>query len=232
MRPPPEPRPWLEAFDHDARAALTALRGGLEILGRRAEQSGDPIDIELIESLEANTRRLEMLIQNLSVSFSKGKSTAFPKESVDLAPLALRLALAFQTEARRAGVELSVDLPGGEFLVFGSESMIERIMANLLSNAIKYTPEGGKVVVRVGRTDSDVWFEVCDTGIGVPDSERERILEWGYRTEGGKEKSRTGLGLGLAICKDGVEAHAGRLIIRSEVGGGSVFRVELPRERT
>ena len=101
-------------------------------------------------------------------------------------------------------------------------------MGNLISNALKYTPPGGEVQVSTGGSVDSAWLQVTDTGPGIPEEERERIFEPFYR---GGQASRfpQGLGLGLTIARDIVEAHGGVLEIRQpETGRGSRFTITLP----
>lgn len=193
-----------------------------------AASGGDPALKEIEESLGANVRRLELLIGNLVDSFRPDGTNLIQQCPVEMAELAQRVVQSFLPEARRGEIQLELDIEGEDLWVSGSEPMLERMAANLVSNALKYTHSGGRVTVRVQGMGDCVLFEVEDTGIGIAEADQERILEWGVRTAEGIQVSRSGLGLGLAICRMVVEAHAARLSIDSEAGKGSRFRVEFP----
>lgn len=102
------------------------------------------------------------------------------------------------------------------------------IFGNLLSNAIRYTPDGGAVDVRLGRSSAGVCVEVQDTGIGMGPEVQARIFEKFYRAGEARRMSAAGLGLGLALAWNLVVAHGGTITVESSPNMGSTFRVLLP----
>ncbi len=106
---------------------------------------------------------------------------------------------------------------------------IVQVLSNLIGNALKFTPEGGKIVVKVERTDKEITFSVCDTGPGIPDEKKQKIFEKFTQLE---SKDRRGLGLGLHISKRLVESHGGNIWVESKLGQGSTFYFSIPRDRT
>ncbi len=113
--------------------------------------------------------------------------------------------------------------------VVADTERIRLVFANLLSNAIRHTPSGGTVEVRGAPEPGAVRFEVSDTGVGIPASYLPRVFERFFRAPGAPEG---GAGLGLFICKEIVEAHAGRIGIESEVGHGTIVWFTLPATDT
>jgi signal transduction histidine kinase len=103
-----------------------------------------------------------------------------------------------------------------------------QVLTNLLDNALKYTPAGGEVWVVAERRDGEAWVSVRDSGIGVPEAERERLFLPFYRAVNASAGSPDGLGLGLYISRGIVEGHGGRLWVEAAAGGGSVFTIALP----
>ena len=103
-------------------------------------------------------------------------------------------------------------------------------MGNLLSNAIRYTPPGGRVIVRYGQNKAGAWVEVTDTGIGMAPDVQARAFEKFYRAPEAHTVSTQGLGLGLSLVHDLVQAHGGRIEIESAPRQGSTFRVILPAQ--
>jgi signal transduction histidine kinase len=97
----------------------------------------------------------------------------------------------------------------------------------LLDNAVKYTPEGGKVMVRVREGDSQVELEVSDTGVGIPDAQLPLIFERFYRAD--PSRTTGGAGLGLSIARQIAEAHGGTIEVSSKPGEGSTFTLLLPK---
>ena len=129
--------------------------------------------------------------------------------------------------ARAAGVELRLDAPS-TLVTLVDGQRIAQAVDNLVSNAIKYTPDGGRVGVRLALDGGRVEICVADSGIGIPASDRDRLFTRFFRTRHAEEQSVQGLGLGLGIAKSIVESHGGRIDVESEVGHGSVFRIRLP----
>jgi signal transduction histidine kinase len=103
-----------------------------------------------------------------------------------------------------------------------------QLLDNLISNAIKFTPEGGRVDVRLAANDGLVRVEVADTGIGISPAEQARLFERFFRASSATERHIPGTGLGLYIANAIVDAHGGRIDVRSAPGEGTTFVVELP----
>jgi two-component system phosphate regulon sensor histidine kinase PhoR len=106
-----------------------------------------------------------------------------------------------------------------------------QVVDNLLSNAIKYSPgSGGEVCVRLLVDGNRAVLEVSDTGIGIEAADRDRLFTRFFRARHAEEQSIQGVGLGLSIAKSIVESHGGRIVVDSEIGRGSTFRIRLPLE--
>ena len=118
---------------------------------------------------------------------------------------------------------LPSDLPG----VLADPDRLAQALGNLLSNAIAYTPPGGKITLAAGAGAGEVWIRVTDTGPGIPLAEQRRIFTPFYR---GRRSGRSpsGMGLGLSIARDLLEAHGGRIELASQPGRGSQFTLVLP----
>jgi two-component system OmpR family sensor kinase len=113
--------------------------------------------------------------------------------------------------------------------VVGDADALLSVFGNLLANAIRYTPAGGCIMVRCGADDGEAWTTITDTGIGMTPEVQERIFEKFYRAREAREVEAQGLGLGLSLVQEFVQAHGGRVEIQSAPGEGSTFRVVLPR---
>jgi signal transduction histidine kinase len=124
--------------------------------------------------------------------------------------------------------ELTVEVPEGPVVVTCDPMRLEQVLGNLVSNAIKYSPEGGPVRMSVRRHEGEAQVRVEDSGMGIPAEEQARLFEPFRR--GGLDRRSTipGVGLGLYIARRIVEAHGGRITLRSEPGLGSEFTVALP----
>ena len=111
--------------------------------------------------------------------------------------------------------------------VFGDPARLEGVVHNLLSNAVKYSPEGGRVEVRVAQQAAEVVLEVRDQGIGIPADAQPQLFEPFYRA-GNVSPQSSGFGIGLYVVQEIVARHGGRIEVQSMEGAGSRFRVVLP----
>jgi NtrC-family two-component system sensor histidine kinase KinB len=150
-------------------------------------------------------------------------SIALEREPISLRALAQRTAQIFTLQAREHGVALETDLPADELRVSGDATKLGWALSNLIGNALRYTPRGGTIRVEAARADGSVRVAVADSGPGIPPEQRERIFERFAQGEAGGAA-----GLGLAIVRDVVQAHGGRIFLESELGRGSRFILELP----
>ena len=125
-------------------------------------------------------------------------------------------------------LDLNVD---GAAPIRCDENKLRQVLVNLVDNAVKYSPEGGRVELRVRSENGSCLIEVADEGLGIPADERERIFEKFYRLDPQQTQGVGGSGLGLYICRELVERMNGRLRVESEPGKGSRFTVELPLRR-
>ena len=105
---------------------------------------------------------------------------------------------------------------------------MRRILDNLLGNAIKFTPTGGTITVQAKEKGKQIVLEVSDTGRGIPSDQLERIFERFYQVDGSIWRRYGGMGLGLALVKEIVEAYDGRVTVESQLGVGSTFSILLP----
>jgi len=130
--------------------------------------------------------------------------------------------------AKVRGLEIHVDLQENAPAVRGDGAQLGEVLQNLLDNAVQYTPSGGQIKVQARANGHDVIFTVSDTGIGIPESDLERIFERFYRVDAARSREAGGTGLGLAIARHIVEAHGGRIWVESAVGQGSRFHFIIP----
>jgi two-component system, OmpR family, phosphate regulon sensor histidine kinase PhoR len=120
-------------------------------------------------------------------------------------------------------VEVPEDIP----LVHGDSAQLSEVLQNLLDNALQYTPAGGQIVVTASANGNEVIFTVADTGIGIPQSDLERIFERFYRVDAARSREAGGTGLGLSIARHIVDAHGGRIWVESAIGQGSQFHFSI-----
>jgi len=219
-------RDFITHLAHEFRTPLTAIEGYAENLLEEAPEEFKA-DLEVILK---NTRRLAKLLKDLQV-LSRLELQGIPEE--DFEPLELKevLSTAIETlfpEASKKGISFHFRPPSQKILLRGSFDDLLRAFINLLENAVKFSPEGGVILIDL-KEENGLWrVEIEDQGPGISDSEKERIFERFYK---GRKTSSKGTGLGLAIVKHVVQAHGGRVEVKSFPGRGTKFVVFLPKEK-
>ena len=222
----------LQVVAHELRTPLAAVKGNLQ-LAQRALGQGRFDDLErLAAQALAAVNRLTRMTSDL-VQAGRGEAAPEAVSPQDLGAVAAQ-AFAWATaagDAAAGGVALVAEGAGVPLPVLGDPDALASVVGNLLSNAVRYTPAGGRVVLRCGAAGDAVWAEVADTGIGMTPAVQARIFDRFYRAPEAQATDRRGLGLGLglALVRQLVDAHGGRVEVRSAPGAGSTFRVVLPR---
>ncbi|MBU8900388.1 PAS domain-containing sensor histidine kinase [Corallococcus sp. H22C18031201] len=221
---------FLSLASHELRTPLTSLRLQVDMLRRQSTGSpGEPIAspkvVAKLEAAERQLRRLGALVDNLlDVSRMRTGKLDFHFADGDLAAVVSDLAARFADESRQAGVvlEANIESPApGHF----DRLRLEQVVNNLMTNAFRHG-KGSPVHVSLTSCDNTLRLMVRDHGPGVPLSERERVFQ---RFAQGRDSQRAGgLGLGLYIVRQIVEAHGGRVWVEDAPGGGAAFMVELP----
>jgi signal transduction histidine kinase len=212
---------------HELRTPLTLILGPLEaILQGKQDQDVRP----LLQAMEANARRLLRHV-NALLDFAKidaGKIEC-NYEYDNLGKILQDLSVAARPHLLNRKIDLVLE--GVESLpdMILDVDKVETMAANLLSNAIKFTPDGGRITIRALEKDELVWFEVEDTGIGIPEEKLDAIFERFHQVDDTSNRNREGTGLGLAMVKQLAKIHAGKVSVRSRLGEGTTFCVELPK---
>jgi signal transduction histidine kinase len=128
-------------------------------------------------------------------------------------------------------MSLELDTEAGELTVFGDPHRLEIVLTNLVGNALKFTPDGGRITVRVRKLETTCRIEVEDTGPGIPEPEIARIFDRFYQVEGSERRRQGGAGIGLSLARKLAELHGGSVAVKSALGEGSTFSVTLPLGR-
>jgi PAS domain S-box-containing protein len=217
---------YVGLVSHELRTPLASILGYVEML--REEGVSGPDADHCAEVIERSAQRLLRLVGDLQLlsQIQSGK-TAMEFRSADLADVAASVVEELRPEARRKHIDLAFSATAIPRLTI-DPARIAQVLGNLLSNAVKFTPEGGRVEVRLGTEEGQVVLAVADTGAGIAAADRERIFERFYRTAIARRQAIQGTGLGLTITRAIVEAHNGTIAVESDEGRGSTFTVRLP----
>ena len=240
-------------ISHEFRTPLTLILGPLEKIFSRVKDDESKQDINIAQR---NARRLQRLInQLLNLSKLEAGKLKLKASERDAIPLIRGYVQSFESLARQKGIDLKFTSEKGNIPIWIDQEKFEQILFNLLSNAFKFTGEGGSVSVAVSpplappeggglpeesiskgtrkfppfRGDGrGVLISVTDTGKGIPKEQLEHIFDRFYQVDDTYTKDQEGTGIGLALTKELVELHHGKIEVESEVGVGTTFRVYLP----
>jgi len=212
---------------HELRTPLASLRGFIETLQGPAKNDLKAHERFLAIMHEQATRMSRLVDDLLSLSRLELRSNLAPDQTVDLVPLLGHVRDSLQPLAGDLGVEVALHLPDRPVTVNGDRDELVQVFENLIENACKYGQEGKRVdVVLTGGGEAPVELSVTDYGPGIPPEHVPRITERFYRVNVEASRSRKGTGLGLAIVKHILTRHKARLVVKSELGKGTVFTVK------
>jgi signal transduction histidine kinase len=213
---------------HELRTPLMLILGPLESM-LSGKEKGDPKP--LLNSMNISAHRLLRQV-NMVLNFAKLEAGAqvceYQTGNVGgiLSNLVVSAEPLAETRAMRLEFTGLDEVPNSLF----DHEKIETIASNLISNALKFTPNGGRVSVRAGSDKNHIWFEVEDTGRGIPLNEQAKVFERFHQVQNGPVGKIQGTGLGLSLSREFVRMHGGDMSLKSAPGVGSTFRVELPLE--
>jgi signal transduction histidine kinase len=216
---------FVALISHDLRTPLTSITGYVELA---LEDDLSDEARGFLGVVARNAERLLGLVNDLLfVARLQAGEMSLERMEVDLADVVRDAVHALEPRAAAKRITLTCTADSVPEL-HADRGRVLQVLDNLVSNAVKFTPEGGSVHVSVERGAGRVAVEVTDSGIGIAPEDQRRLFERFYRAENAVERQVPGTGLGLYISRAIAEAHEGRLTVRSEVGRGSTFRLELP----
>lgn len=218
---------FLATMSLELRAPMASIIGYAEMLHEELDGQSDSAR-SFVDRIERSGHRMLLLIQDLlTLTRVEDPELELQRDDVDL-----RSVVTTAYDAVRAGLgerqlDLALRLPPDAVQQECDSRLVEQVVHQLISNAAKFTPDGGRVIVSVkaGATNRIV---VGDTGIGISQTDRERLFTRFFRSHQTEVQQRQGSGLGLAIVQAVVDAHGGTVTVESELGRGSTFVVELP----
>ena len=220
----------ISMFAHDIKSSLTIIGGFVLRLLKKRSHLEEEKQIEYLDIMKSETGKLSFLVNDfleysrlqtgkLKLEFS---ATSIDKELMELFD-------AYQVKAKEAGNHLELENEEELPIIEADANRLRRVFTNLLDNALKFSKNKGAITISTHETDKEIVIKVKDEGIGIDSKDLPYIFESFNRGKGSETKE--GFGLGLATVKAIVEAHGGRVLVKSELGKGSVFEVILPKEK-
>jgi PAS domain S-box-containing protein len=219
---------FVSSVSHELRTPLASILGYLEILSTGEVGDLTELQSEFLGIIDTNAHRLLSLIDDLlTLSGLENGKLAMRFETIDLGELVAGAVQVERPALLERHQEIDVQMPDGRVEVTADMDRLEQVVANLLANAVKFTPEGGRISVRLSESNGVAELVVEDSGIGISEDDLGRMFERFFRAASATEQAIPGTGLGLAISKGIVDAHGGSLAVESELGRGSAFTVRL-----
>jgi signal transduction histidine kinase len=225
---------FINSISHELRTPLVPILGYTDILLSGSMGALPPNCVRGVQAIATSAKRLLSLVEGLLifVRLDEGEM-ALNREPVDLAPLVAVVMEPFRSKAVESKLTLVNEITGSLPAVIADRQELTMAITHLMDNATKFTPAGGRVTVKaqpVATEDGSMVVEIAvqDTGIGIPPELHAKIFERFYQVDNSTTRQFGGVGIGLAVVKQIVEAHGSRVLVESEPGKGSTFRFHLP----
>ena len=220
---------FVSSVSHELRTPLTSIKGYASIL--LTEKLG-PLPEEIkqrLSKINHHSDELAQLINDLlDISRLESGKVTMKHELQGLKNIIAEVSDLLSIQLKEKQIELNLDIPANANTVFIDQGQIKRVFINIISNAIKFTPLKGKISVESHKVDKTVQVDVLDTGCGIPREAQEAIFEEFYRVDNSINQEVKGSGLGLTLVKHIIEAHGGKIWVKSKLGEGSTFSFTLP----
>jgi signal transduction histidine kinase len=221
-------RDFVANVSHELKTPLTSIQGfsgaildGTVTDGPALQKAADIIKTEA-------DRMFRLVVDLLDLARFDAGTIVLDRQALDLERLLNQVGSQLIPHAVEAQVQLTLDIDPLPTCV-GDEDRLSQVFTNLVDNAIKHTPAGGFVRLSARRESGMARIAVIDSGEGIPEEHLNRIFERFYKVDGARKKeAKPGTGLGLAIAQQIVQAHGGDIIVRSQIGDGTAFEVNLP----
>ena len=220
---------FIRAATHDLRNPLNVILGYTQVLERvEVNEAHRRLLDESRQAIQDNVQKMRKLVTDMLDLAQMETAMQLQLEPVALGTFMDKALASFRVVAAQKKIVFRYFPPEADVQITLDVNAITRVIDNVVSNAIKYTPEGGRIGVRVQVADAQAVIEVADTGVGIPESDLPHLFSAFYRASQPDHPDVEGSGLGLSIAKALVERHGGTIAVKSQVGAGSVFTITLP----
>lgn len=216
---------------HELRTPLTSIKAYCEALLHGRERMDAPAQEEFLRVIDQEAEKLTGIVNNLlDLERMEGTQVRFNRHQTDLVALVKGLEGAARSQAEAKEISLSVHYDQDEIPLWADADLVRQLIRHLLDNAYKFTPAGGTVHLSILEGVSSVRIVVEDNGIGIPDNKMSYIFDRFYQVDGSSTREHGGQGIGLAICRDIVTRHGGRIWGERVQPRGVRFNALLPRK--
>ncbi|NMA65699.1 MAG: cell wall metabolism sensor histidine kinase WalK, partial [Clostridiaceae bacterium] len=223
-------REFVANVSHELRTPLTSVKSYTETLLDGALQEPSIVE-HFLEVINDETDRMTRLVKDLLTLSQHDGGINLNIEDISIAELVSSCVERLQRESKLKNQDLKLSIKQNIPLIEGDRYRIDQLLINIIGNAIKYTPEKGRINVKVYHEKEYVIIRVEDNGIGIPEEDLARVFERFYRVDKARSRQLGGTGLGLAIAKEIAVLHGGDISIKSKVGKGTQLSVKLPIRR-
>jgi two-component system sensor histidine kinase VicK len=213
---------------HELRTPLTTIKSYIEALEDGAWQDADLAPRFLHVTHQETERMIRLVNDLLQLSRLDSRETLSKRESVNLADMLEEVADRFSFQAMQRQIDIELSMDGALPKVWIHRDQMDQVLDNLVSNALKYTGGQGKIRIHAMMREEHVCIKIQDTGIGIPETDLEKIFDRFYRVDKARSRNMGGTGLGLSIAKEIIRSHGGAISLRSEVGRGTTVEFTIP----
>ncbi len=219
---------FISSVSHELRTPLTSIKGYAAIL-LAGKLGAVPDEIKnRLEKINRHSDELVHMVNDLlDISRIESGKVNMNLENVDLRYIADKVADLLSEQMKTKSIEFNINIPDDCQRVMADRSQIERVFINLVGNALKFTPEKGKIGISARRSGRIIQIDVSDNGFGIPEDAQGKLFQEFFRVENAINQEVKGTGLGLALVKHIVEAHQGRIWVKSRLSEGSTFSFTL-----
>lgn len=214
---------------HELRAPLAAVLSNAQV-GLMAPPEDAIAPRQRLEKIVELTKSMSTMVGGLLfLARQEGAISGGSCQPIDLTQWLPKVLLEWHPQAQQQHLTLQGEFPSEAVIVQADQDLLRQAIANLLSNACRYTNPNGTIWLRLTDQEKTAVIEVEDTGIGMEETDLAHIFERFYRADKSRSKAKGGFGLGLAIVQQIVQFHQGTISVKSAIGEGSTFRIELPK---
>jgi signal transduction histidine kinase len=222
----------MATVSHELRTPLTSINMAIDILSQEVLGLVNERQRDMLSTAKDDCERLTKLVRELlDLSRLESGKYEMKRETVNLRTLVEEALKPLRLQFREKGIQVETDISPTTPDVPGDQQQLSWVMTNLVSNALRYTPENGKVIIHSEIENDSVRISVADSGRGIPADAIEMIFDKFVQVKQATDSMPGSVGLGLAIAKEVVEAHGGKIWVESIVGKGSTFHFTIPRSR-